>query len=357
MTIVTTKETRQHDDISKLKSPGRIAIVTSKTDGLKETGFGSIETCTAMYRAIRTKYQDVTFHEVTTKESLNGVLHESPDLVVLCCKYFQDPDTAIKTWFSEFFAGKGVNFTGSDREHLEFDSNKSKAKTLLQNSGIATAKFFITLPGQYSEEADLPVPLPLFVKPLDAANGNGIDENSIVRDFESYRNKVDEVFRLFGDGVLVEEELSGREYTVAVLDDPQRQLRFIVPLQISPPKNCKGDRVLGYEAKLKNEESLSQVSEPLNGELIQFADRIFTVLGARDFGRIDIKLDASGIPHFLEANLVPGMTPSTSYFPRALFHMAQSELDFLNTTQMTHTDVALKIVELGLNRASLAEVV
>jgi D-alanine-D-alanine ligase len=115
--------------------------------------------------------------------------------------------------------------------------------------------------------------------------------------------------------------------------------------------------VLGYEAKTKNEELLTLVPEPLNSEIIEFVDRIFTLLGARDFGRIDIKLDASGTPHFLEANLVPGMTPNSSYFPRALSHLASPDLPSSDASRMSHSDVALKIVELGLYRSSLAEVV
>jgi D-alanine-D-alanine ligase len=43
----------------------------------------------------------------------------------------------------------------------------------------------------------------------------------------------------------------------------------------------------------------------------------FNALGARDFGRIDIKTNNHGDCFFMEANLVPGMTYGSSYFPQA----------------------------------------
>ncbi|WP_085899723.1 hypothetical protein [Kiloniella majae] len=329
-----------------------IAVVATNTEGMKETGFGSLETCKAFYNALGERYQRVTFHEVTTKSSLDIIARERPDLVVLCSKYLPATTANDKVWFSEYFAIHGIAFTGSDRETLEFDSNKSKAKTVLLNNGIATARFFLAHPDEFKSESHLPLPLPLFLKPLDAANGNGIDENSIVRDFESYRLKLAELFLAFGAKVLVEQVLSGREFTVAVLDNKVKTTRMILPLEIIPPKNSKGDRILGSEAKLQNEERLRLIEEPLRSEINQLAGDVFTKLGAQDFGRIDIKLDSYGKPHFLEANLMPGMTPDSSYFPRACIFNSSESRQKNGNSDMSYADVALKIVELALSRVT-----
>ena len=53
----------------------------------------------------------------------------------------------------------------------------------------------------------------------------------------------------------------------------------------------------------------------------------FEALGARDFGRIDIKMDAHGRCYFIEANLTPGMTRYSSYFPKAYGLCSQLEYD------------------------------
>lgn len=335
---------------SKLKN--HIAIVATDTQDLKETGFGSIETCRFFYDQIKEAYQTVTFHEISSISGLNEIVTSKPDLVVLCSKYLLDVNSNTKTWFSEYFSEHAIAFTGSDRTSLEFDSNKGKAKAAMQNHGIATAKFFQTCPGQFETEDKLPLLLPLFVKPIDAANGNGIDENSIVRDFESYQNKVKELFESFGADVLVEEVLPGREFTVAVFDDPENGLRSIMPVEIIAPMNEKGDRILGCAAKQQNHELLRTITEPTLTAVSELAGSVFTALGIKSFGRIDIKLDAEGAPNFLEANLVPGMTPDSSYFPRACSLQNGSKSKKNKPTSMTHSEVALRIVELGLNRVT-----
>ena len=319
----------------------KIEVVTTDTAGLKETAFGSLETSWNVYSTLRFAYRGVRFNNIQSTEDLEAIAVRRPDLVVVCVKYFIDPTTGNKIWLSDFFERHNIQFTGSNRATLEFDSNKSKAKTVLAQKGIHTAQFFLTQPGQYTSELQLPLRLPLFVKPLDAANGNGVDQNSVVRDFDSYCAKVKEIFDDFNVSALVEEILPGREFTVAVLDDPSNASRSVMPVEVLVPRNAKGDRILGQQEKLDNDEKLLEVEEPALSAVSALASQAFTALGARDFGRIDIKMDAKSVPHFIEANLVPGMTPVTSYFPRAC-QIAGG---------LTYDDVVLKIVSLALSRS------
>ncbi|SDR01577.1 hypothetical protein [Pseudovibrio sp. Tun.PSC04-5.I4] len=353
-----TIENNNSKEIFQIHQPKlqhHIAVVATNTQQMKETGFGTIETCKFFYDILNKKYQKVTFHDVSSKTDLYEVVLSKPDLVVLCSKYLMDVDSNTRTWFVDYFSEHEIAFTGSDRQGLEFDSNKSKAKTTVQNHGIATANFFLAQPDQFQSEDKLPLPLPLFIKPMDAANGNGIDENSLARDFESYQKKVQELFTIYGANVLVEEVLSGREFTVAIFDDPQNNYRSIMPVEIITPMNTKGDRVLGSASKQKNDELLRAVTEPTLSAVSELAGSVFSALGAISFGRIDIKLDALGKPNFLEANLMPGMTPDSSYFPRACSLQSVANPSDTKPAGMSHSEVALKIVELGLNRVLTLE--
>jgi D-alanine-D-alanine ligase len=114
-------------------------------------------------------------------------------------------------------------------------------------------------------------------------------------------------------------------------------------VEIVVPRNAKGNRVLGYREKSGNREKLSKVKDPDLTAVSALANKVFSVLGVRDFGRIDVKMDAAGVPHFIETNLVPGMTPETSYFPRAC------DINLM----MSYESVVLKIVDLALNRSEL----
>ncbi|MEO1311635.1 MAG: hypothetical protein AAFV51_11820, partial [Pseudomonadota bacterium] len=89
-----------------------IAVVATNTEGMKETGCGSIETCRAVYDALTKCYQHVTFHEVTSTTILNNIVKQAPDLVVLTSKYFINKQSNAKTWLSQYFADHSIPFTG-----------------------------------------------------------------------------------------------------------------------------------------------------------------------------------------------------------------------------------------------------
>jgi D-alanine-D-alanine ligase len=332
---------KMSDEDIIVKIDRHIEVVTTETTAMKETGFGSVETCQRVCDVLKSRYAQVHFNEVQSEGDLERIVDREPDLVVLCVKYVVDEEQHAKIWLSDYFSQHGIAYTGSNRATLEFDSDKSKAKNAVLEKGVATAKFFFAHPGVFANERNLPFPLPLFVKPLDAANGNGVDENSLVHDFASYEAKVEEIFTTYDKPALVEDVLPGREFTVAVLDDASHNCRLTLPVEIVAPRNAKGDRVLGCREKSGNREKLSKVKDPELTAVSVLARKVFSVLGVRDFGRIDVKMDAEGVPHFMETNLVPGMTPETSYFPRAC------DINLM----MSYESVVLKIVELALNRS------
>jgi len=166
-----------------------IEIITTPNDALKESGFGSLTACNSVLHAIERMGHNVKLNVCDSKACLDDIVKQKPELVILAVKYIvlkNDDDI----WISDYLSKHNVNFTGSLREVLRFDSNKVKAKMPLTNKGIKTARYFIAIPGQYKTERELPFTFPLFLKPLDAANGNGIDDLSYVTNFGSFESKV-----------------------------------------------------------------------------------------------------------------------------------------------------------------------
>ena len=162
----------------------QIEIITTPNESLKESGFGSLKACNSVLHTIQRLGHKVKLNVCESKACLDDVIKRKPELVILAVKY-----VALKNeddiWLSEYLSKHNVNFTGSSREVLKFDSNKVKAKMHLTNKGIQTARYFIATPGQYKSERELPFTFPLFLKPLDAANGNGIDDLSYVTSFDN----------------------------------------------------------------------------------------------------------------------------------------------------------------------------
>jgi D-alanine-D-alanine ligase len=293
-----------------------IEIITTPNESLKESGFGSLKACNSVLDAIQRMGFNARLNVCRTKACLDDVVKRKPELVILAVKYIP-VNNENDIWLSDYFARHGINFTGSSREVLKFDSDKVHAKTHLTNKGISTANYFLAVPGQYQKESDLPIHFPLFLKPLDAANGNGIDDLSFVTSFKDYESKVASLFDTFKQPILVEEYLDGREFTVAVIKTSNENV-IASAVEVIPPTSTHGLRILGAQTKKDDSEKLIEiVDDEVKNKVTTLAIEAFNTLGVRDFGRIDIKTNNHGDCFFMEANLVPGMTYGSSYFPEA----------------------------------------
>ena len=294
----------------------KIEIVTTQNINLNETGFGALKACNRVFDSIEKMGYDVKLNICKSKRDLDSIVKKNPDLVVLAVKYISLPN-GNNVWLSEYFSRHGINFTGSSRDVLRFDSNKISAKLYLSNKGIKTARYFTAIPEQYRCAGELPIKFPLFLKPTDAANGNGIDDFSFVTNFSEFETKVLSLYNKFRAPVLAEEYLDGREFTVSIINKPNNEL-IISPIEIVPPESKNGLRILGKKAKIDNCEELKSINDDeIKSKVINLAINVFLTLGVRDFGRIDIKANTAGECFFIEANLVPGMTYGSSYFPKS----------------------------------------
>ena len=294
----------------------RIEIATTPNKGLKETGFGGTLACESVCESLRKAGHDVFLNVCETESDLSAIAGRKPDIVVLAVKYLKSKNRE-KLWMADFFEHNHINYTGSHRAVLEYDSNKVTAKEHLRKQGVSTADFFTATPGQFAGVEDMPIDFPLFVKPMDAANGNGVDDHSFVETIEGFQNKVSSLFETYHLPVLVEQFLDGREFTVAVIQSPDGTL-IVSAIEILPPESTNGLRILGAKTKREDTETLISITDQDLMRTVQnLAISAFQKLGVRDFGRIDIKSRKDGAHYFLEANLVPGMTSGSSYFPKA----------------------------------------
>lgn len=293
-----------------------IEIVTTLNEEMKETGFGTLKACTNVLDSIKKMGHKVTLNVCKTKEDLNEIIKRKPNLVVSAVKYLS-LENKDDIWLAEYFETNAINYIGSSRSVLNFDSDKVSAKIHLRSKGIKTADFFVATPGLYKSEDDLPIKFPLFLKPMDAANGNGVDDLSFVTNFIEFENKVLSLYDLYNLPVLVEEYLGGREFTVAVIKTLNDGL-IVSAIEILPPKSENGLRILGEKVKTDDSEELKKITDyEMKNRIDALAVDVFHQLGVRDFGRIDIKTNTKGHCFFMEANLVPGMTRGSSYFPEA----------------------------------------
>jgi D-alanine-D-alanine ligase len=221
----------------------------------------------------------------------------------------------------------GVPYTGSDPLTLALCLDKGRAKEILAYRGIPTADFAVLTPGDRRRES---IPrLPVMVKPIHEGSSKGITQASLCRTRAAVSREVSRVWQQYGQPALVERWLPGREFTCAILGNGARA-RVLPVVEVDFDALPGGaERIYSYEAKWlwdRPEDPLeifrcpATLSSGLARQIEETVLAAYHALRCRDWARIDIRLDARGVPHILEVNPLPGVLPDpamNSCFPKA----------------------------------------
>ena len=226
----------------------------------------------------------------------------------------------------EFF---GIPYSGSDPFTLTLCLDKAKAKETLAFHGIRTPKFSVVARLTDIDSRTANLRLPLFVKPLHEGSSKGITDSSLCWDRSQLRTQTDFLLENYGQPVLVEEYLPGKEFTCAVIGngDDATVLPLVGMNFESLPKGALP--IYSYDAKFvwdRPEKPLeifqcpARITKELQASIERVTLDAFRVLGCRDWARIDVRLDAAGKPNVLEVNPLPGILPDpadNSCLPKA----------------------------------------
>ncbi len=319
-----------------IKTNKHIEIVRSSQSGLSSLSLASSQMILAV---LKRHYTTAGVTTVNNQADLQALVAKQPDLVFMGMKYLPGPAGPI--WLSSFLDQHDIPHTGSSQSAIQFELNKSLAKRRVLEAGLKTACFEVIK--NHQSPTDIGLSFPLFVKPTSLGGGEGIDEASVVNNLPQLAAKVAALQQRYSTDVLIEEYLPGREFSVAILKDKVSHEFMAMPLELVAPANSLGDCFLSQSIKSLDQETFLPVAESaIRTQVTNLALEVFTALGARDYGRIDIRLDAKGEPHFLEANLIPSLLRDYGNFPKACW---------LNIG-MDYQTMILHIVDLGLNRAT-----
>ena len=263
-------------------------------------------------RILSKRYKNVIITEINCEQDLEKLAARKPNLVFSGVKYFFFNDR--KVWLNDYLEMFDIPYIASSKLALDNESNKNQAKKLMQKAKIKTADFFITNPGEYLDETLIPIKFPLFIKPVTGGDSRGIDKHSIVLNFESFVAKVLDIKAEQNSPSLVETYLSGKEYSVGIFEDSIDGSLRAMPIEIIVKKNVDGHCILDFDVKKNDEEKVIPVTDiKIFNKLSKLAKDSFRALGGKSLGRIDIKMNHLGVPHFIEANLMPGLRKGYFY--------------------------------------------
>ena len=202
-----------------------------------------------------------------------------------------------------FFDLRGIRYTGSGELACRAAMDKWISKRLFERSGILTPKGFCLHEGEpFDPEL---ISLPCVVKPCNGGSSIGV---SVVQN----REDLDEAIRLAFScepAILIEDYIRGRELSCGILGD-----RALPPIEIIPLHGFY-DYKNKYQAGAAREVTPAEIPDEATARIQAIAKQVFSVLGLSVYGRIDFLLTESGDAYCLEANTLPGMTP-TSLLPQ-----------------------------------------
>ncbi len=230
----------------------------------------------------------------------------------------------------------GVPYAGCGVLSSAVAMEKDIAKRLFEGAGIATARWEVVRRSDFDDPDGVvarvaaSLGLPVFVKPAELGSSVGVS-NPTTED--ELRLGIKDALR-YGDKVIVEEAIRGREIEVAVLEGPRVSVPGEIVLEVD---------WYDYDAKYRDDTSRFVAPAELTGpevlEVQELAAKAFELLECRGLARVDFLLERGRGFLLNEVNTMPGFTP-ISGFPK--MWMASG---------MTYAELCDELVRLALAAA------
>ena len=220
----------------------------------------------------------------------------------------------------------GIPYSGSGVTTLAITLDKRRTKEVLEANGIRTPKFQLL---SRTEDLRSDLQFPLFLKPNGEGSSRGITAKSLVSSKRELEEVTTEMMAAYRQPVLVEEYLTGREFTVGLIGNPPEVLPIVEVSFDGLPAGAP--RFDCYEVKWIYDSLDSgydtttcpaNLDDDLRSKIAETATRTFEALEVRDLCRLDLRLDGDGEPSVFDVNALPGLIPDpaeNSRFPKAAY--------------------------------------
>lgn len=203
----------------------------------------------------------------------------------------------------------GIKYTGTDYLSSALAMNKCLTKSIFASKGVPTPNYFIIMPSMVDEnnpeKIRYPESYPAVVKTACGGSSVGV---YIAKDEKEYVRSVLEACA-YGDDIIVEQYIKGREFSIGVVNGEAYPIIEIAPI------NGFYDYKNKYQAGSTIETCPAELSIELTKAMQQAAENAYEALGMHSYGRLDFMMDEAENFYCIEANTLPGMTP-TSLLPQ-----------------------------------------
>lgn len=245
---------------------------------------------------------------------INALLSKRPKFVLNLCDEGFNNEATQELHVPALLEMLGIPYTGAGPQCLGMCYNKSLVAALADSLDIPVPLETYFDPDD--QAANLPSVFPALVKPNFGDNSIGISKEAVVHDSAELLEYLSKLWEKMPNvPVLIQEFLSGPEYSVGIIGNPGLSMEVLPPLEVDYSGLTVGlPRILGYESKwdpaspywtqIKYKEA--EIDEETRRKLIDYSSILFERLGCRDYARFDFRADADGEVKLLEVNPNPG---------------------------------------------------
>jgi D-alanine-D-alanine ligase len=240
---------------------------------------------------------------------LARLTRDPPDLVFNLCESLHG-DARNEMVVPAVLDMLGVRYTGTSALGIGLCLHKDHAKELLRAHDVPTPAARLV---RHARDLDAPLdllPYPCFLKLVHEDASVGIDARNHVTDAAALALRARELLAQYRQPVLVERYIDGREVNATLLGNlPALEVLPLHEIDFSamPPER---PHIVSYAAKWdeRHEEYAGTRPVPmppdpaLEARVADVARRAFAALGVRDFGRVDLRVDAAGQPWVIDVN-------------------------------------------------------
>jgi D-alanine-D-alanine ligase len=202
-----------------------------------------------------------------------------------------------------------VPFVGADALTLSLTLDKIMAKKIFIAEGIPTPKFFEIKACDTLVNTDH-FKFPLIVKPRFEGSSKGLSDASRVENMEELKKQVEYIISAYKQPALIEEFISGQEFTVAIIGNNPAQVLPIVQIKIDGRLKLN-DKFYTF-ARITSDRleyiCPARINQRLKKKISELALKAYNAVECRDFGRVDFRVDNKGNPFVLEINPLPSLS-------------------------------------------------
>ena len=238
----------------------------------------------------------------------------STDLVLNLCDEGFNNDPFKELHVPALLEMVGLPYTGAPPRCLANCYDKGLVRAVAAQLDVPVPLETYIRPGD--QGATMPSVFPALLKPNFGDSSEGITRDAVVTNQQELLAYLDGLRTLFPDNpVLVQEFLSGGEYSVGLIGNPDRGLRALPLLEVDySGLDPELPQILCYESKWHPESPYwtriryreATLADQEQAMLIDHSMRLFERLGCRDYARFDFRADAAGTVKLLEVNPNPG---------------------------------------------------